>query len=253
MFDVGLLESNLEYKKKFNKIIYFPSTQSTNNEVWGFYQKAPKKYLIITDNQTAGRGRGLNRWFSTMNKSITCSFVLNQIFPVEKFNFHSLVVPISIVRGVKKYLSLDLKIKWPNDIVYNGFKVGGILIETRKYSGKHVFNIGIGVNVNETPDDLKNDIKKKSISLKMISGYEIQREPLLANIFNELWNIINYYNTKKITKAWLNHCNHINHNICFKHNQQSVEGRFKNINNNGQAIIEFKNQLVSYDGAIECL
>ena len=166
MFDVDLLESNLEYKKKFNEIIYCPTTQSTNNEVWSFYQKVPKKYLIITDNQTAGMGRGLNRWFSTTNKSLTCSFILNQIFPVEKFNFHSLVIPISIIRGVKKYLSLDLKIKWPNDIIYNDFKVGGILIETKKYSGKYVFNVGIGINVNEALDDLRGDIKKKNYVIK---------------------------------------------------------------------------------------
>lgn len=253
MFDVGLLESNLDYKKKFNKIVYCSSARSTNNEVWSFYQKLPKKYLIITDNQTKGRGRGLNRWFSTRNKSITCSFILNQIFPVEKFNFHSLVVPISIIRGVKKYLSLDLKIKWPNDIVYNGLKVGGVLIETKKYSGKHVFNVGIGINVNETLDDLRSDIKKNILSLKMISGHKIQRELLLANIFNELWNIINNYNTKKITAEWLKHCNHINHNVLFKHNKQKTEGLFKSINNNGQAIIEFKNKPLSYDGAIEYL
>ena len=253
MFKIGLLESNLEYKKFFNNIVYYPRTKSTNSDLWALYQKSPKKHLIISDNQTAGRGRGLNQWVSTPNKSLTCSFVLSQIFPLEKFNFHSLILPISIVIGVKKHLSLSLQIKWPNDIMYKNHKVGGILIETKKYSKKYILNIGIGMNVNELGNDLCENINKKAISLRMILGRKIQRELLLASILNELYDAVRRYTPPQIILEWQKHCNHINHKVFFKYNKKNVAGLFKKINNNGQAIIEFNHHLVPYDGAIKYL
>ena len=64
MFFVSLLESNFKCKSLFQEIIYLSSTKSTTNELWNYYNNNPKKYLVITDNQTAGKGRGINSWFS---------------------------------------------------------------------------------------------------------------------------------------------------------------------------------------------
>ena len=253
MFNVDLLRSNLKHQPLFNNIVYFPTTGSTNNDLWHLYHQSPQNYLVLTDHQTAGKGRGANKWFSCPKKSIACSFVLHQTFDMNKFNFHSLMIPLSVVRGIQKHLALSLQIKWPNDIMYNNFKVGGILIETKKYSKKYVFNVGIGINVNESSEDFCSTLKKKAISLKTICGRNIQRETLLANILNELCNIIKENKTSKIISEWEENCGHINNNVCFKYNQNNVEGLFQSINDNGQAVIKLNNQPVCYDGAIETL
>ena len=251
MFLTSVLETNIKYKTFFNEIIYYPSTKSTNSDIWSLYKKLPEKYLIITDNQTAGRGRGLNSWFSTMNKSITCSFILDQIYSMKSFNFHSLIIPLSIIKGIKKYLSIDLQIKWPNDIMYNNFKVGGILIETKQHSKKYIFNIGIGINVNEDIKDFNNILKNKAISLKMITGNSIQREQLLGCILNELHDIINNDNLNQIRSDWLKSCNHINRDIIFMYKQKSIKGLFQTINDYGQAMIKYNQKLIPYEGAIK--
>ena len=163
------------------------------------------------------------------------------------------MIPLSIVRGVKKHLSLNLQIKWPNDIVYNNLKVGGILIETKKYSEKYVFNVGVGINVNESNEDFCSSLNKKAISLKMIYGKTIQRETLLASILNELYSIIQENKPSKIILEWEASCSHINNNVCFKYNQNNVRGLFQNINNNGRAVIKLNNKPVCCDGAIETL
>ena len=251
MFLTSVLETNIKYKNFFNEIIYYPSTKSTNSDIWSLYKKLPEKYLIITDNQIAGRGRGLNSWLSTMNKSITCSFILDQIYSTESFNFHSLIIPLSIIKGIKKYLSIDLQIKWPNDIMYNNFKIGGVLIETKQYSKKYVFNIGIGINVNEDINDFNNTLKNKAISLKMITGNSIQREQLLGCILNELHDIINNDNLNQIKYDWLKSCNHINRDIIFMYKQKSIKGLFQTINDYGQAMIKYNQKLIPYEGAIK--
>ena len=253
MLDVDLLKLHLKHQHLFNNIVYFPTTGSTNNDLWRLYHRSPQNYLVLTDYQTAGKGRGANRWFSCPEKNIACSFVLHQAFDVKQFNLHSLMVPISIIKGVKKHLSLNLQIKWPNDIMYNGFKVGGVLIETKKYSKKYVFNVGVGINVNESNGDFCRSLNKKALSLKMICGQTIQREVLLANILNELDNIIKENNPNKIILDWKSSCSHINNSVCFKYNQKNVEGLFQNINNKGQAVIRLNNKPVCYDGAIETI
>ena len=116
----NLFESNLRVKNFAKKVIFYTSTDSTNDDIWELYiQDNEQDIIVITDNQKQGRGRANNTWFSKPGHSITCSFLLKEVFPKEKFNLHSILIPVAIIKGIKKFLSIDLKIKWPNDIMYN--------------------------------------------------------------------------------------------------------------------------------------
>ena len=86
MFFVNLLEANMRTKNFNFDMNYYPVTKSTNEDIWELYNQTFQKNLfVITDNQTSGKGRHNNFWFSTPNKSITCSrpskfqFLLNAI------------------------------------------------------------------------------------------------------------------------------------------------------------------------------
>ena len=129
--------------------------------------------------------------------------MLSQIFPLEKFNFHSLILPISIVVGVKKHLSLSLQIKWPNDIHINGKKIAGILIET-VIEGEEILysNIGIGLNVNLNVES-QPDIKDTATSLKSEKDRYICRSLVLKKLITEL----NFYysqleNSASLIQQW---------------------------------------------------
>ena len=188
MFFTPLLEGNLKDRHLISKIVYYPKTKSTNDDIWELYNTDRQtKLLIISDNQTAGKGRNNNVWFSSPGHNITCSLLLDQLFPRKLINCHALVMPVAIVLAIKKFLLIDLNIKWPNDIIFNKKKLGGILIESRKNNDTYTFNFGIGLNVNET--NFPSELKNSSTSLKEIKGQVIQREPLLAFILNELRDI----------------------------------------------------------------
>ena len=87
MFFINLLEANIKITNFSFAFIYYPTTQSTNEDIWELYNNDKKKYFVITDNQTGGKGRGNNSWISIPNKSITCSFLIGQIFNYKQFNF----------------------------------------------------------------------------------------------------------------------------------------------------------------------
>ena len=253
MFNVDLLKSQLNDKAVFNNVVCSSQTKSTQDDLWQLYSTFPSPSLIITNHQTEGRGRGLNKWIVSPNKSIACSFILEQVFNLKNFNFHALIIPISIVRGIKKHLGIEVSIKWPNDIVYNKHKLGGVLLESKQNAKKYIFNVGIGINVNESNKDLPLQLKNKATSLKIIFGEEIKREILLASILNELYNTVNNYTCAQIISSWEKHCSHINSRVSFKHKEKSVEGIFKKINKNGQAIIENNNESFCYSENIRVL
>ena len=87
----------------------------------------------------------------------------HRIFPREQFNLHSILIPLAVIKGIKNFLSIDLSIKWPNDIMYKNKKLAGILIESKisKLNDKKIFNIGLGINVNEHYLDFPHELQKK--------------------------------------------------------------------------------------------
>lgn len=251
MFFTQLFESNL--KNYTPKIIYYTSTNSTQDDIWEIFDEENNNNLIIiTDNQKNGRGRKNNQWFSKPGHSITCSFILPEIFSKKQFNFHSIIIPVAIIRGVKEFCSIDLKIKWPNDILYENKKIGGILIESKKKK-KYYFNVGLGLNINENTTDFPESLQSKSISLKEIQGHPIQREPLLAYIINELNVLIKELDTSFLIREWTEYCCHKNSKISFIYHSKQVEGIFKYLNEEGQAVINLNNEYINFDGAINIL
>ena len=252
MFFTNLLEANMRTKHFQFDMTYYPRTESTSKDLWEIYNITKKNNLfVITDNQMNGKGRGPNTWISIPNKSITCSFLLKQFF--NNTNLHSLLIPLAIIKGIKKFTNINLKIKWPNDIVYENKKISGILIQTKKNNANCLFNIGIGINVNEDIDDFPDDLKNNITSLKIITNQIIQREPLLANIFNALDKLINNNDENYIINEWIKNCSHINQKINFHYNNKLTSGTFKTINKNGQAVIQNNLKSINYNGVIELL
>ena len=254
MFFQSLFESNLNNKFFFQEILYYPEIASTSDLVWQLNDDKSNflnNLLVFTDNQTNGRGRGSNKWFSFPGKSITCSFLIDSFLEDDQFNLHALLVPLLIVKAIKKIALINVQIKWPNDIVYDGKKLGGVLIETRGINKK--LNIGIGLNVNELKQDFPSELYSKATSIREIIGYPIQREPLLAIFFNELEMIIKKFERDNIIKDWMKHCAHIDKKVSFNYNGKRIVGNFKSVNKSGQAIINYNNQLIKYDGFIKIL
>ena len=113
--------------------------------------------------------------------------------------------------------------------MYKNKKVGGVLIESKLNNEKSIFNIGIGLNVNESKFDFPDTIKDNINSLKEIKGAPIQREPLLASILNELDRLINDLDRIELINYWIKSCNHINKEVSFIFENKNVFGIFMGI------------------------
>ena len=137
--------------------------------------------VAATEEQTAGRGRLGRIWSAPAGTAILCSILLRP--PAERRIAElSLVGGIAAADAVELALGLAAQIKWPNDVMVNRYKVAGVLAEAR--DGAVV--LGIGVNVNQTRDDLPPDARVPAGSLRTVDGVRRDRAELLAELLARL-------------------------------------------------------------------
>ena len=145
-----------------------------------------RNWVVSADEQTAGKGMGSNGWESEVGKNLTFSLALDVSFlPAERQFLLSEAVPLGIVEVLDGVLPSDkLSIKWPNDIVYDGHKLAGILINsTIKANLMDVSIIGIGLNVNQMQFQ---NWPTHPISLKQIIGKDYDLRPLMEQIVEHI-------------------------------------------------------------------
>lgn len=135
------------------KIIYLPSCQSTNDIATEKIQlgEAVDGLLIVTSQQTAGRGQRGNSWEALPDQNLTFSLILQPSFLLAHEQFQlNMAISLGICDFLSEFSLPELFIKWPNDIYCQGKKMGGILIENF-LKGNRIGNsiIGIGLNINQ--------------------------------------------------------------------------------------------------------
>jgi BirA family biotin operon repressor/biotin-[acetyl-CoA-carboxylase] ligase len=245
MFDYELFQNQLKTNFIGQNIKYFKSIDSTNTQAWNLtHLKIDNGTVIIANEQTEGRGRRGNKWFSSNNKSLTFSIALLKNTQIKR-SVLALMTGLAIIKGIKKMIDIPCYLKWPNDIILNSKKLGGVLIETKG----HNVVIGVGINVNEDYNDFNSEIKKQSISLKMNEKKIIKRELLLAHILNQ-FELLYKKNNDKIIKEWLEYCFHINKEIKFHNDGKITKAIFKSINNDGCGILNINNKEILISGGV---
>ena len=142
---------------------------------------APEGAVATADHQTAGRGRLGRTWVDAPATSVMVSVLLRPP-PQRRAPGLSLVAAAAVAAAVEDAAGRPAWIKWPNDVLLDGHKVAGILAEMR--GGAVV--VGIGINVNQTAEQLPAGTKVPAASLRSLDGVVRDREELLASLLREL-------------------------------------------------------------------
>ncbi|MEJ7566743.1 MAG: biotin--[acetyl-CoA-carboxylase] ligase [Gaiellaceae bacterium] len=141
----------------------------------------PEGAIATTDHQTAGRGRLGRSWVEAPGTSVMVSVVLRPP-PERRAPELSLVAAVAVALAVEDATELAAQIKWPNDVMLARRKVAGILAEMRDA----VVILGIGLNVNQSREELPSDAKVAAASLRTIDGRERDREEVLTLLLERL-------------------------------------------------------------------
>ncbi len=248
MFNLNLYQEKLTTGFIGQSIQYYPKLDSTNTKAWNLIsENAVIGTVVVTDNQTIGRGRQSNKWISTQGKSLTFSIVLYPNAPPNRINLYSLLAGLAITDCLIEN-NINAQLKWPNDILINKKKVGGILCES-KISGRVIKSmvIGIGLNINEDIEDFSISLRKIATSLMIESKEQYQLEIILASILNHLENRLKSKESKSQLLDWEKRCTHLNQQVTFRNGNNIVEGLFNGLSSTGQAIIIINDDELKFD------
>jgi len=140
---------------------------------------AEQGWTVVTDLQHEGRGRQGRSWVAPAETALLFSTILRP--PRDVLPLLPLLAALTVAGGIEVSTGAVPDLKWPNDVLINGKKLAGILLE--RPAGADVV-MGVGLNVNQS----RGDVPDGGTSLKIELGHELEREPLLAAILNDLSN-----------------------------------------------------------------
>jgi len=201
--DPDKIKANLKTKRIGRKILVYNRTSSTN-DIAAEYAKNKKNdgLVIFAEEQTAGRGRAGTKWHSGRTDSILCSIVLTDC----KCNAEllSLTCAVAVADGLGKIGGTEAKIKWPNDIILNGKKAAGILLESKIDNDGNTYIIGIGINCHQRQDSFPVELQPIATSIDIESHSISDRISLAKRLLTSLdhWLEVAEKNSKKLTDQW---------------------------------------------------
>jgi len=203
---------------------------------------APEGTLIVAEKQTRGRGRFGRSWHSPAGLGVYCSIILRpKISPAQAPGI-SLITAIAVAETITAYGNIDVKIKWPNDILIAGKKAAGILTELSAEIGRTNYVIvGLGININHRQFHFPESLKKSSTSIRTGLKKEINRveffKKFLVNMEKEYLHFRKYGLAKSRTKI-LKFSSLINSPIILKIGRKTVSGNVLDIDDIGRLVVE---------------
>ena len=197
LLDLNLIKSGIpaSVKQQTEEIILLDTIDSTNRYLLERLVPSSNKPLIcLSETQTAGRGRRGRHWVSPYASNLYLSIGWQHAEGPQSFAGLSLAMGVAVMRVLSHYRQPSIGLKWPNDIIANGKKLGGILIEMAgDASGPCSLVVGLGLNI-QMPVQLAQDIDQPWVDLSTLLGQSTpSRNQLAAELITEMCTIINEY------------------------------------------------------------
>ncbi|UNK20551.1 biotin--[acetyl-CoA-carboxylase] ligase [Paenibacillus sp. N3/727] len=194
--DPAVLSACLTNRSFGHQIEILRSTTSTQEDARRLAEEgAPEGTLVIAEEQTGGRGRMGKKFYSPFGKGIWMSLILRPTQPLHLTQQLTLLAGVAVRRAIHKTTGLEAGIKWPNDLLIDGKKICGILLESATEDDVVRYCIaGIGISVNLKEEDYPDELKTIATSLRMVSGHNINRNELICSILNEMESLYGLYN-----------------------------------------------------------
>jgi BirA family biotin operon repressor/biotin-[acetyl-CoA-carboxylase] ligase len=192
--------SNLNLKA----IRFFDSIGSTNDEALAWAKAGAGDFsLVVADEQTLGRGRLDRKWFTPPRTALAFSLILRPTYDEKSILSRTVGLAALALADVLQSLNLNPQIKWPNDILLNGRKLAGILVEaTWSEDEVNSLVIGMGVNIAKAAVPTTDILGFPATSLENMLGYIPDRNVLLHAILANVIALRPHLGTDAFMSTW---------------------------------------------------
>ncbi len=222
--------------KEYIMITFIDSVGSTNDWIKDRIDVLSHGDGVVAARQTAGKGRLGRVWESKKGEGLFLSVMLRS----EKYDDMTvipLICGIAVCEALKKLYNIECGLKWPNDIILDGKKVGGILCEGRATSAI----CGIGVNLSQNKEYFDENGLYHASSLKILREIMSDTEKLAEMIVKELictYDMLKAEGKNRIMLLYRPRCITIGREVAAYYHNDTVEGMATDVDENGNLVIE---------------
>ena len=238
----GIINKALESNHLVSKIEVYDSVESTQTIAKQSLVDNQYTMLILSDEQTKGRGRFNRNWSSSKGKGLWMSVVLrpNVSFAmIPKFN---LFIALGIRDAIQAFSKDKVEIKWPNDIYINDKKVCGFLTEmVANADAVEAIICGIGINLNHQEEDFSDMIRHRATSIRLHYSEEINRYQFLKRLIEEIEKRYHQFlnsSFETIRDEYIRTSNIWHRKLTFTENGEQFIGEAIDIDNDGFLIVK---------------
>lgn len=226
------------------KMFVFESIDSTNACAKTLAETGIEEgSVVFSDYQTQGRGRLGRSWLSQREKNLLFSCILRPPLLKDQTGLLTFYAAVSIARALETFTKLKVDCKWPNDILLNGKKCCGILLENS--FGKEQLDysiVGVGINVNQR--EFQDDLLSHATSISRELGKEVDRKKLFQTILRELdllYDDVRNGRFSRIFLEWNNRCSMFGSTVTVAREGTTLIGKALGLNSDGGLVIETPN------------
>jgi BirA family biotin operon repressor/biotin-[acetyl-CoA-carboxylase] ligase len=222
-------------------IYHFETADSTNDraKILGT-QGAAEGTLVVAETQTAGRGRLGRTWSSPPGLGIYVSVLLRPPLPPTELPQITLSTAVAVVRALTRAVGVTPGIKWPNDLILNGKKLGGILTEMETESDQiRYLVVGMGLNVNNP--DFPPELGGRATSLFKEEGRRFSRLTILQAWLEEFETLYRQFLARgfpDILEEWQEHSVTLGKYVAVRQGPRQVEGLAREVAPDGALVLE---------------
>ena len=185
---------------------YYPSVDSTNRVAKRLaYHGAPEGTIVVAEEQNGGKGRLDRNFYSPRGKGIWFSVVLRPNHLPKDAPKYTLMAAVAVAEAMTRF-NLRAEIKWPNDIMFDGRKIVGILTEMTGEIGRIIYIVvGIGINVNISRDEFPEEIRSVAASLSEMNGAPLSRVEFFRAVleeFDKIYIEVSKSGFDKVIERW---------------------------------------------------
>ena len=253
LLDQMLIEEALvpEIKNQLQAISLNLTIPSTNALAMASVFSDGHGSLYLAEQQTAGRGRRGRNWASPFASNLYFSLTWQFNNGAAALEGLSLAVGVALNRGLKHLGIEGVQVKWPNDLLWRGRKLAGVLLEmSGDASGECFVVIGVGINVR-MPDSASREIDQPWTDLQQINGVAPSRNKLIAVLMNELVPVLQQFSEQgfcAFVDEWQQMNAHSNQVISLHIGNRQEQGVCRGVDSSGALLLEADGELKSFHG-----
>lgn len=210
----------------------FEEVDSTNDVAWSSARQTGADGLVIfAEAQRRGRGRQGRRWFSPTGQNLLLSILLCEAVDALSPEAVTIAAGLAVAEAIEQETHLHAELKWPNDVLIDGVKVAGVLLERRVENGSAAMVIGLGVNVAAAPPP--DQVDQPAVCLVDAAGEVVDRKALARAILHRLDVWIERIAAGEVTDlhdAWMEHCGMLHERIAVVSGGHQYIGRVVDVN-----------------------